>query len=101
MCKFHSMEGGNLIQRGALLSHNKPYMQLTHHDCLLHGSRPAPCTCFGRSAENTSLDNGGGNRVSEEQIKNYLRKTLGEEAPQPEWGLPEGWGQYLSGKSPD
>eukprot|EP00967_Tisochrysis_lutea_P083118 scaffold115378_cov17-Tisochrysis_lutea.AAC.1 len=52
-----------------------------------------------RSAEilNTSLDNGGGNRVSEEQIKNYLRKTLGEEAPQPEWGLPEGWGQYLSG----
>ncbi|KAF5843285.1 hypothetical protein DUNSADRAFT_87 [Dunaliella salina] len=51
-----------------------------------------------KSAEilNTSLDNGGGNRVSEEQIKNYLRKTLGEEAPQPEWGLPEGWGQYLS-----
>jgi len=23
--------------------------------------------------------------------------TLGEEAPQPEWGLPDGWGQYLSG----
>ncbi len=59
-----------------------------------------PCHChIYRSAEvlNSSLDNGGGNRVSEEQIKNYLQKTLGEEAPQPEWGLPEGWGHYLSG----
>lgn len=46
---------------------------------------------------NTSLENGGGNRVSEEQIKKYLCYTLGEEAPQPEWGLPDGWGQYLSG----
>lgn len=39
---------------------------------------------------------GGGNRVSEDQIKEYLRYTLGE-APQPEWGLPNGWGTYLAG----
>jgi len=43
-----------------------------------------------------SDEGGGGNRVSEEQIKEYLRLTLGTEAPQPEWGLPDGWGQYLS-----
>lgn len=42
-------------------------------------------------------DGGGGNRVSEDQIKNYLRNTLGEEAPQPEWGLPDGWGAFMSG----
>ncbi|GBF98472.1 hypothetical protein Rsub_11682 [Raphidocelis subcapitata] len=40
-------------------------------------------------------DQGGGNRVSEDQIKEYLRYNLGE-APQPEWGLPDGWGSYLS-----
>ena len=33
-------------------------------------------------------DANGGNRVSEEQIRNYLAKSLGE-APQPEWGLPQ------------
>lgn len=43
-----------------------------------------------------SEDNGGGNRVSEEQIREYLRATLGDGAPQPEWGLPRGWGQYLA-----
>lgn len=42
-------------------------------------------------------EDGGGNRISEEQIKRYLIKTLGE-APQPEWGLPGGWGQYLAGE---
>lgn len=40
---------------------------------------------------------GGGNRVSEDQIKEYLRYNLGE-APIPEWGLPDGWGSYLSGR---
>jgi hypothetical protein len=29
---------------------------------------------------------GGGNRISEEQIKNYMEKTLGE-APRPAWGV--------------
>jgi hypothetical protein len=29
---------------------------------------------------------GGGNRISEEQIKGYLEKTLGE-APRPAWGV--------------
>ena len=29
---------------------------------------------------------GGGNRISEEQIKNYLEKTLGD-APRPPWGV--------------
>lgn len=33
-------------------------------------------------------DTNGGNRVSEEQIRNYLATSLGE-APQPEWGLPQ------------
>ena len=40
-------------------------------------------------------DTNGGNRVSEEQIRNYLATSLGE-APQPAWGLPQGWGQYLA-----
>jgi hypothetical protein len=40
-------------------------------------------------------DDNGGNRVSEDQIRNYLSTSLGE-APQPEWGLPQGWGQYLA-----
>ena len=44
-----------------------------------------------------SEEGGGGNRVSEDQIKDYLRKCLGE-APQPEWGLPQGWGAYLGGE---
>ncbi|KAI3428065.1 hypothetical protein D9Q98_006449 [Chlorella vulgaris] len=38
---------------------------------------------------------GGGNRISEEQIKNYMEKTLGE-APRPAWGVPNGWYSYLS-----
>ena len=42
---------------------------------------------------------GGGNRVSEDQIKEYLRYNLGQ-APMPEWGLPNGWGSYLSGGRP-
>lgn len=40
-------------------------------------------------------ESGGGNRISEEQIKRYLDATLGE-APKPAWGLPDGWGQYLA-----
>ena len=35
-------------------------------------------------------------RVSEPEIKEYLRRVLGSEAPQPEWGPPEGWGAYLA-----
>ncbi|KAK9846401.1 hypothetical protein WJX81_003049 [Elliptochloris bilobata] len=40
-------------------------------------------------------EGGGGNRISEEQIKLYLSSTLGD-APRPEWGVPGGWGTYLS-----
>ena len=40
---------------------------------------------------------GGGNRTSEDQIKNYLHSTLGN-APLPKWGVPDGWGTYLSGE---
>mmetsp|Transcript_6450 Transcript_6450/g.11628 ORF Transcript_6450/g.11628 Transcript_6450/m.11628 type:complete len:351 (-) Transcript_6450:561-1613(-) len=43
-----------------------------------------------------TTEDGGGNRISEEQIKYYLDKTLGH-APRPDWGLPRGWGQYLAG----
>ena len=43
-------------------------------------------------------EDGSGNKVTESQIKLYLKRTLGEEAPQPEWGLPQGWGQYLAGE---
>lgn len=42
-----------------------------------------------------TTEDGGGNRISEEQIKYYLDKTLGH-APRPDWGLPRGWGQYLA-----
>lgn len=42
-----------------------------------------------------TTEDGGGNRISEEQIKFYLDKTLGA-APRPEWGLPQGWGYYLA-----
>ena len=41
-------------------------------------------------------EGGGGNRISEEQIKSYLDSALGE-APRPSWGVPNGWGEYLSG----
>ena len=41
-------------------------------------------------------EGGGGNRISEEQIKSYLEATLGE-APRPSWGVPQGWGNYLAG----
>jgi hypothetical protein len=44
-------------------------------------------------------EGGGGNRISEEQIKSYLTNVLGE-APKPEWGVPGGWGTYLSGAEP-
>lgn len=40
---------------------------------------------------------GGGNRVTETQIRRYLKDTLGE-APAPAWGLPDGWGSYISGE---
>jgi len=49
-----------------------------------------------RTASSAASQQGGGNRVSEDQIKEYLRFNLGE-APMPEWGLPDGWGSYLSG----
>ena len=42
-----------------------------------------------------TADDGGGNRLSEDQIKAYLAATLGE-APPPPWGLPEGWPSYLA-----
>ena len=41
-------------------------------------------------------EGGGGNRISEERIKYFLDCTLGD-APRPAWGLPNGWGSYLSG----
>ena len=41
-------------------------------------------------------EGGGGNRISEERIKFFLDSTLGE-APRPTWGVPGGWGEYLSG----
>jgi hypothetical protein len=41
-------------------------------------------------------EGGGGNRISEDRIKFFLDSTLGE-APRPSWGVPQGWGQYLSG----
>lgn len=41
-------------------------------------------------------EDSGGNRVSEDQIRAYLATSL-EGAPQPKWGLPDGWGQYLAG----
>ena len=44
----------------------------------------------------TAEEGGGGNRISEEQIKSYLENTLGE-APRPAWGCPGGWGAYISG----
>ena len=47
----------------------------------------------------SSDEGGGGNRISEEQIKSYLENTLGE-APRPSWGVPQGWGGYLSGTLP-
>ncbi len=41
-------------------------------------------------------EGGGGNRISEDRIKYFLDSTLGE-APRPTWGVPQGWGTYLSG----
>ena len=43
-------------------------------------------------------ESGGGNRISEDQIKHYLTFTLGD-APQPRWGVPNGWGSYLAGET--
>ena len=45
----------------------------------------------------SSEEGGGGNRISEDQIKSYLDNALGE-APRPAWGLPGGWGDYCSSK---
>ena len=47
----------------------------------------------------SSDEGGGGNRISEEQIKSFLENTLGQ-APRPAWGVPQGWGGYLSGVVP-
>lgn len=49
---------------------------------------------FGESG--TEAPAGGGNKMTENEIKEYIRVALGE-APQPTWALPEGWGQYLAG----
>ena len=40
---------------------------------------------------------GGGNRLSEPQIKEFLAEVLGD-APHPTWGLPEGWSTYVAGE---
>jgi hypothetical protein len=40
-------------------------------------------------------EQGGGNRISEEQIKSYLDRALGD-APRPAWGVPAGWHVYLA-----
>lgn len=40
-------------------------------------------------------ESGGGNRISEDQIKSYLDRCLGE-APRPTWGVPTGWHGYLA-----
>ena len=39
---------------------------------------------------------GGGNRLTGDQIRAYLEKLLGPEAPQPEWGIPGKWNGYIS-----
>lgn len=44
----------------------------------------------------SSEEGGGGNRISEDQIKSYLENALGD-APKPVWGLPGGWGEYCTG----
>ena len=36
-----------------------------------------------------------GNKITEKDIKQYLEVTLGD-APQPAWGLPDGWDVYLA-----
>ncbi|EFJ52340.1 hypothetical protein VOLCADRAFT_86669 [Volvox carteri f. nagariensis] len=48
-------------------------------------------------------EGGGGNRVKEEHIKDYLNKVLGRSQdlrddgpPYPDWGLVNGWAAYLS-----
>ncbi len=46
----------------------------------------------------SSEEGGGGNRISEDQIKSYLDEALGE-GPRPMWGLPGGWGDYCASKS--
>ena len=42
-----------------------------------------------------TADEGGGNRLAESEVKHYLACTLGD-APAPEWGLANGWGEYLA-----
>jgi hypothetical protein len=51
-------------------------------------------------------EGGGGNRVKEEHIKDYLNKVLGrsqdsrdDTPPYPDWGLVNGWAAYLSGRA--
>eukprot|EP00890_Picochlorum_soloecismus_P004757 jgi/Picsp_1/5282/NSC_02644-R1_hypothetical protein CHLNCDRAFT_142040 [Chlorella variabilis] len=39
---------------------------------------------------------GGGNRLTGDQIRSYLEKLLGPEAPQPEWGIPAKWNGYIA-----
>jgi len=49
------------------------------------------------SAQHVAVgDDGGGNRLAEDQIKAYLAATLGDAAPRPQWGLPAGWAHYLA-----
>lgn len=57
---------------------------------------PASMHCLPASAH--SKDGGGvSNLLAEADVREYLRRTLGDEAPQPEWGLPKGWSHYVSG----
>ncbi len=49
-------------------------------------------------------EGGGGNRVKEEHIKEYLAKVLGgrnevDPPPYPDWGVGNGWAAYLARKS--
>ena len=52
---------------------------------------------LGAGANEDSNESARGNRVTEDQIKDYMRYALGTECPQPEWGLPQGWGLFMAG----
>lgn len=41
-------------------------------------------------------EKGGGNKITEQQIKGYLKQILGPDCPQPTWGLPNGWGDFIA-----
>ena len=39
-----------------------------------------------------------GRNASEPDVKEYFARVLGDDAPRPEWGLPDGWRKYLAGE---